>query len=133
DHAALRFAKNHDYIGFSEQELEARQQTLYPPFVRLASLRLQASDLHQGEKLSKAVKFRLQRLKDQRPEFESVTVLGPAPAPMFKLRNKYRYQCLLKCSSSELLHRFCRIYLGDQKWVPAGCKIQIDIDPMNMV
>lgn len=133
ENPAITFALEHNSVGFCEQELGARQDSLYPPFIRLAEVRLQAPSKSRVEELAQLCNHRLLALQRTRPEFGSVSILGPAPAPLLKLRNKYRYHALLKCSSSERLHIFSQKFLGNSKWIPAGCKVQIDIDPSNML
>jgi primosomal protein N' (replication factor Y) len=132
-HASIQFSQTHDYLGFATQELESRKEVLYPPFARLAMIRLQASSFQKIEDLSSQCERRLHSLKASKEKFSEINVLGPAPAPLLKLRNKYRHHALIKASSSEALHSFCRSFIGDKKWIPSTCVVQIDIDPVNML
>ena len=96
-------------------------------------VRLQAGSFEKIEDLSSLCEKRLWSLKQSSEKFTEINVLGPAPAPLLKLRNKYRHHALIKAPSSNVLHAFCRRFLGDRKWIPSSCVIQIDIDPVNML
>lgn len=132
-HPSIVHSQKHDFIQFAEQELQAREEISYPPFARLALVRLQASSFEKIEELSRLCQRRLQSLRSSKEKFEELIVLGPAPAPMLKLRNKYRHHALLKAPNAESLHLYCRIFLGDKKWIPSGSNIHIDVDPVNML
>jgi primosomal protein N' (replication factor Y) len=62
-----------------------------------------------------------------------LVILGPAPAPLFKLRNRFRFQVMVKCDSAPRLNAFCRQILAADDWIDAGTKVQVDIDPFQML
>ena len=73
-------------------------------------------------------------LQKQFPVYQpNLALLGPAEAPLFKLRGRYRFQVLVKCDSAQRLNRFCRQILADEDWIPSGTKVQVDIDPFQMM
>jgi primosomal protein N' (replication factor Y) len=49
------------------------------------------------------------------------------------LRNKFRYQVMIKCDSAQKLNAFCRQILANEDWIPSGTKVQVDIDPFQML
>ena len=87
----------------------------------------------QTERLADQVADRANQLKEGREHYQEIQILGPAPAPLFKIRNRYRFHLLLKAQSPIVLSRFCRQLLADNKWIPSGTKVQVDIDPINLL
>ena len=94
-HPAIQYARRHDYIGFYEQEIEFRQQLNYPPVGRVALLTLRG----RSEDRVKFVADHLRREMDTvAKELGEVVVAGPAPAPLLRAENFYRYQIMLRTS-----------------------------------
>ena len=133
EHASIQFAKTVDFEGFASQELPLRESLSYPPFARLASIRLQGIKSHVVEQAARTLAQRGQQLSKTFKAFESIRILGPAPAPLARLRGQYRYFVLIKSHSSPQLNEFCDKLIGDQKWVPSGTRVLIDIDPITMM
>ncbi|MGE5086602.1 MAG: primosomal protein N' [Bacillota bacterium] len=133
EHDSLTFARNHDYEGFASHELSIRGALNYPPIGRLVSFRIQGTHLGKVEETARLLARRAQSLKSQYPQYNPVEVLGPAEAPLAKLRGQFRYHLLIKSAQASLANPFSRQLLGDQHWVPSGTKILIDIDPMNLL
>ncbi|MBX7231722.1 MAG: primosomal protein N' [Bdellovibrionales bacterium] len=133
NHPSITFTCDHDYSGFAEKELEIRKELNYPPFCRLALLRMQSSQLQQTEMTAKKLKSILELIQTQHPTFAALEWLGPAPAPILKLRNKYRFQLLIKSPDPGHLKTFCKQIIYNKKWIPRGVELIIDIDPINMI
>lgn len=133
EHDSLTFARNHDYEGFANHELNIRGALNYPPVGRLVSFRIQGIHLGKVEETARLLARRAQNLKSQYHQYNPVEVLGPAEAPLAKLRGQFRYHLLIKSAQASLANPFSRQLLGDQEWVPSGVKILIDIDPMNLL
>lgn len=127
EYTSLQFAQKNDYAGFANQELENRKELNYPPYGRLASVRIQGSDLN---KLKKAVSLLERNSNILQKKTSSLMVLGPVPSPIFKLKNKYRYQMLIKSKNSKSIRDFCD-YLFKNTDLPSGVQVTVDIDPMN--
>lgn len=132
-HPSIVATQNHDFEVFAEEELKNREELHYPPFSRLGMLRIQGLSLAKAEDAALFALRRALALKQSRPEYEHIQVLGPAPAPIARLRNKFRFQALIKADSSPALRAFCKQLLGDSAWLPSGIKVGIDIDPINML
>ena len=134
EHASIVHTVNADFDGFSRLELEERSELHYPPFWRMAMLRVQGPDADKSKDAA-AMLVQRARILQSRNEAYSVDlqVLGPAQAPLFKLRGKFRHQVMVKCASAQKLNHFCRQLLSDLSWVPAGTKVQVDIDPFQML
>jgi primosomal protein N' (replication factor Y) len=127
EYTSLVFAQKHDFSGFADQELKNREELSYPPYGRLASVKIQGLDL---KKVKQAVTSIGKNSLQLQTKFPSMMVLGPAQAPIFKLKNKYRYQLLIKSKSSKSIRDFCN-YLFKNTDLPSGVQVHIDIDPMN--
>jgi len=113
--------------------LEARKGLHYPPFSNIAMIQFQGLEEQEVEKASALVGQALERVKAK-----NFWILGPVAAPIFKLRNKYRYHILLKSESDETLHKS----LGwvQEKWISSGLekkyfntRMIIDVDPVGML
>lgn len=132
-HESILFSKNHDYAGFVAAELINRSQLNYPPFHKLTSIRIQSPDLAKVRETAVLMTSRAQQLMEKFPVFSQIEVLGPAAAPIAKLRNQYRYHILLKSAQHKTLNQFIRKIIGNSKWVPNQTKVIVDIDPLNLL
>jgi len=128
-HYCWDYIRNCDYEGFFEKELEARRKRRYPPFVKLALIRLSyPMDWPQGQDrvnaLASAVRASGREL--------GVSVLGPAPAPLPVLRGRRRFQCLLKASDWKTIRM---LFHAARQGVPASSRLRLslDLDPVNML
>ena len=92
EHYALRHACAQDYAGFYDQEMRYRQNHSYPPFVALALLLLHGTEL--GQLRSNSLELRKQL--DTANKDRSCRILGPAPAPLARLKGEHRIQLLIK-------------------------------------
>ena len=128
EHYAVRFAAAQDYQGFYEKELNFRRLMHYPPFTALANVIVRSEKLEEALKLSGRLG---EHLKDPP---ENVRVLGPAAAPVMKLKTEYRFQFLIKAWSrralGELL-RGARRFSVEQDW-PATALV-VDVDPLSLM
>ncbi|MCG8555090.1 MAG: primosomal protein N' [Proteobacteria bacterium] len=130
-HLAVRLAAAHDFASFYRGELALRRELGYPPLTRLAAVRTDAGD----EKRARAAADILAKLAraQQAVLTGAVRVLGPAPAPLQRLRGRYRYRLLLRASDRGLL-RSVVVRLNariEQGLTPA--RATIDIDPVSML
>jgi primosomal protein N' (replication factor Y) (superfamily II helicase) len=132
-HEALQFAKAHDYLGFVENELSARSPLAYPPFQKLVAIRLQSPDLQLAHAGLQSIKSRASELQRRQSHYQEVQVLGPAAAPLAKLRNQFRFHLLLKAPQAKTLNQFTRQLLGDEKWLPPKVRLIVDVDPVNLL
>jgi primosomal protein N' (replication factor Y) len=134
EHTSIVHTVNADYKGFSALELQERSELHYPPAWRMAMFRIQGTDDGATKAAAKYLVQRAQALQKQSEVYATdLLVLGPAQAPLFKLRNKFRYQVMVKCDSAQRLNGFCRQILAKDDWIPAGTKVQVDIDPFAML
>lgn len=133
EHESIVYAQAHDYEGFAQKELGYRQQLNYPPFHKLAAIRIQSTDLERAKQTASQFAHRGRALQQKYAAFNQIELLGPAVAPIAKLRNQFRFHILLKNSQSQILNQFIKRIMHDSKWVPPQTKIVIDIDPINLL
>jgi primosomal protein N' (replication factor Y) len=124
EHYAVQFASAHDFRGFYDKELRYRSWMHYPPFNAIANVLL------RGEKLDEVLKFSgLLGRWFEKTSHVGIRVLGPAAAPITRLKRDYRYHFLLKSASREKLNALLRAmlaYAGEQK-IPRSNLI-VDVD-----
>jgi primosomal protein N' (replication factor Y) len=133
EHPSLEFALRHDFDRFASQELMNRKELSYPPYGRIIVIRFQGNDSAKVQSAAKQFVIRSEQLKNQASQLNGVEILGPAPAPMAKLRGKYRYHVLLKSKDTGLLNSFYRRVLGDESWLVAGVRMIPDVDPLQLL
>jgi primosomal protein N' (replication factor Y) (superfamily II helicase) len=107
DHYAVQYAAQHDFAGFYDKELRFRSWTHYPPYSALANV------LVRSDKLDEALQWSgtLGKWFEQ-TRHEGVRVLGPATAPIMRLKRDYRYHFVLKSPSREKLNTTLRAMLA---------------------
>jgi primosomal protein N' (replication factor Y) len=129
DHYAVQYAAHHDFVSFYEKELRFRGWMHYPPYDALANV------LIRGDKLDEVLRWSGtlgQWFNAGR--HEGIRVMGPAAAPIIRLKNDYRYQFVLKSASREKLNALLRAMLSHaaQQKIPRT-QIIVDIDPVWMM
>ena len=126
-HYALRHACAQDYEGFYDEEVRYRQNHSYPPFVALASLLVHGADLGRVRNDS----LELRKQLDAANQDRKCRVLGPAPAPLSRLKGEHRFQLLIKSRSRKNLRQ-----IADQavKAVDINPRsINLEIDPVSIM
>jgi primosomal protein N' (replication factor Y) len=126
DHYAVQYAARHDFIGFYEKELRFRSWMHYPPYSTLANVLVRSGNLDDALKWS----GELGKWFDQ-TRHEGVRVLGPAAAPIMRLKQDYRYHFVLKSPSREKLNATLRAMLSHaaQQKIPRT-QVIVDVDAL---
>jgi primosomal protein N' (replication factor Y) len=125
DHYALRAALSHDVKGFAEEELRYRKAFRYPPATRLALVRFEAAN----EKAAVAAAEAAARAIEPVPQ--GMRVVGPAPAPLARLRGKWRVHMLLLAPTRPPLREALNVIAAMS--VPRAVHRVIDVDPQSTV
>ncbi|MEH2434399.1 MAG: primosomal protein N' [Nostoc sp.] len=124
EHQVIAAVRSHDYHSFCQAELEQRQALNYPPYGRLILLRLSSLDPIQVQNTAQIIATTL----STEEEFE---ILGPAPASILRVANRYRWQILIKFAPDALPQ------LPDWEEVrslcPSSVSLTIDVDPLNIM
>ena len=137
DHYSIRAALQHDFSRFADQELDYRRQLDYPPFARAVNIRFEGADSEEvvayAERFAESCQALIQT-QDQAPE---VLVLGPAPAPIEKIKGRVRWQLLLKAGQARALHGLIRQvrHALVQEFGPTKPRLRtiVDVDPYSML
>ena len=103
----------------------------YPPNVRLANIVFSGANTRAVTELAIAAGEWLRELLE-RQEISSVTVIGPAPCPIERIKNRWRWHVLLKSSQSGDLTRVSR-YFMEKFAVPASLRVTVDRDPVALL
>jgi primosomal protein N' (replication factor Y) len=133
EHPSLTFAIHNQFEAFAELELQHRAVLNYPPYGKLISCRIQGPDLGNVHEAARLLSKRGQQLKQKFQGYEQVEILGPAEAPLAKLRGQFRYYMLFKADQYQRLSNFCQQLLGDQKWLPEKTRLIVDVDPLHLL
>ncbi|MCE2791579.1 MAG: primosomal protein N', partial [Blastopirellula sp.] len=131
DHPAIVAATRHDYEGFARYELPIRESTWYPPFGNLARMVVRSESETAAESWCRQLAERLQTaIKDLGVK---ARVVGPAPAPVTKLRGKFRFHLLLSSPLDQPLQPL--IQSATAGFEPPAEEVQwiVDIDPQDLL
>lgn len=132
EHHAIRFAARHDVNGFIERELRDRKELAYPPFSRMALARVDALDEREAQEAT-AMLARAARAAARTGEVGAVTVLGPTPAPIAKVRNRFRFRVMLRSTSREHLRKATLAIHAAIGQLPRSVRVAIDVDPVGLL
>ncbi len=130
-HPAVALAKDHDVEGFADRELRLRAELGYPPFARLALVRVDAPHEDPAREAAEALGRVAQHAAESRPG--DVDVLGPAPAPISRLRGRYRFRLLLKARSRPPLRAVLFALTEAIPRVGRNVRVVVDVDPVSML
>jgi primosomal protein N' (replication factor Y) len=121
-HPAIVFAAKHDFDGFAKHELELRRELRYPPFAELVYL----GTFARSERKAAAAAERYAELVRGVPGTE---ILGPAPAPIARINDEWRYRIAVKTEDGTALRRFLRETLVPLARADRSARLAINVDP----
>jgi primosomal protein N' (replication factor Y) len=132
-HHAVRCALTHDYHAFVREEFEGRTSPPYPPMVRLANVVFSGTAEAPTAELADRGASWLRRLL-RASNSQGVTVVGPAPCPIERVKARWRWHVLLKAEQQPELTRVAR-YLAERFAVPKthDLRMTIDRDPVALL
>lgn len=129
-HPSIVHATGHDFRGFAEEELRFRHEFAYPPYTRLARLLITGMSPAEAEDGATRVFDALSRMAVT----PAVELMGPAPAVLSKVQNRYRWNILLKCSQAKSLHTLIEsLQLNLDRVLPKRVTLQVDVDPVSLM
>jgi primosomal protein N' (replication factor Y) len=124
----VRAAASQGYKDFFEVESEERGELDYPPFSRMINITVRSTDESLAQTTARRLKGAIERrIKSNE---DGIAVLGPAPAPIFRLRGDYRYRILLKAKGPLLAQKVLKPILADWS-TPRKVRLSVDIDPVD--
>jgi primosomal protein N' (replication factor Y) len=134
NHYAIKFARKHDYIGFFEHEFAYRRESGYPPCKRLIKIGISAADKQQAVHISTQIIKQLRRMNRK-----IYSIIGPAPSARMKIKNKYRWQIIIKINidvdpnGRKTRNELRRILTPLIKGPAEKEQIYIDVDPLELL
>jgi primosomal protein N' (replication factor Y) len=130
DSPAIMSAVRHDLAAFAGQELPHRRELGYPPFASMVRIVIRGPIASAAHALAEEIANRLKKhVTNVSPP---VRILGPATAPIAKLRGNVRYQIQLQSPENEQLRNLVRVATADLK-SPEGVIWTADVDPLDMM
>jgi len=130
EHYAVECARCHDYEQLYARETEMRAALGYPPYARLVNIRFSGENEERVTETAKKTARYLRTITQS----GVVDILGPAPAPLSRIKKRFRWQLLVKSSRFSKLHDLCeQLLVQKQELCSAGVRIGMDIDPENMM
>jgi primosomal protein N' (replication factor Y) len=136
NHFSITTAQRQDFRQFYNHEIHFRKALNFPPYSRLIQIRIVSQNKERAAFQAQLLADICLQLKRDNPDFaEKVEMLGPIEAPIFRIAKHYRFQMILKCSQSGLLHDFAeRLRLEGLKEKKYNkVKVHIDVDPYFMM
>ena len=133
NHPSILAAQFHDFHRFVDEELKHREMFSYPPFGKLTAIRI--SGIREQEVIEEAhllTRF-LQGLVKEFSQLQEAQILGPTPAPLAKIKNRYRYHLLIKAKDHHVMNH---IASQAEQFIRENCKktkCLIDVDPYSLV
>lgn len=135
DHYAVALAQRHAYSEMYDKEMAIRKMPAFPPLLRMINIHIQGSreqDVKQAAAAIAGMCREFAKSLAAETRRRPVEILGPAPSPLDRLRDRYRWQVLLKGASQDDLHAVCnQVVTGD--FAAGDIRITVDVDPENMM
>jgi primosomal protein N' (replication factor Y) len=124
NHYAVQYAAQHDFAGFYDKELRFRNWMHYPPYSALANVLVRSDKLDEALRWSGALGKWFETTRH-----EGIRVLGPAAAPIVRLKRDYRYHFVVKSASREKLNALLRSMLAyaERQKIPRT-QVIVDVD-----
>ncbi|MBU4149990.1 MAG: primosomal protein N', partial [Candidatus Omnitrophica bacterium] len=123
-HYAIQAAKTHDYNSFYGKEISFRKELNLPPFSHMVTLNFRGRSEDKVLKVSESLRNKLER-KNKSGKIE---ILGPAPAPISRVKGTYRWNLFLKSDKVERITALLRDTIGARRR-ENGIIVTVDVDP----
>jgi len=130
NHYSIRHSRTHDYEGFYNEEIAYRIQLGYPPIGRIIKLEIKGADEARTAEAAKIAQDRIRSLM----RGKDTVLLGPAPAPISRVRGQYRFQLLLLSQKRDAMRSLAIEGRNavEEKY-GRKCRVIVDVDPVNLM
>jgi primosomal protein N' (replication factor Y) (superfamily II helicase) len=128
---AVRHALTHNFLGFVREELGARRMPAYPPFVALAHVVLSGTTQDATVAAALTTSEWIRALIAERG-LRGVELVGPAPCPVERIKDRWRWHLLLKSVKPTLMSRVAR-YVAERAPVSGAVRLVVDRDPVSLL
>lgn len=129
-HYSIAYARHHDYKGFYDEEIKLRKELGYPPFTTMANLIISGTNEQEVIKLANEISI---FIDDGVKRYKDMEKLGPAAAAISKIKNRYRWQIVLKSPDEEDLRELLAVLLSRNFEGRSNASVSIDLNPQNMI
>jgi len=126
-HWSIQAARRMDFESFADQELAFREELDYPPYAHMVCLTCRGPEAEEVEQTIRQVADAMLDAK-----LKNVTISGPAPSPLAKLKGQYRYQLLFRSRTAAAITRPLRKVLRSIKW-PKTMHYAVDVDALDLI
>lgn len=135
EHYSIINAQNHNYMGFYREEIKTREVLEYPPYCSLVRIVIYGTEENSVIRGAEILAAGLRQAVSQVNTGVSYPMLGPAPAPLSRLRNRYRWQICLKGRPGKLLRQLAGDAVAKAEEDPyfGGLGISVDVDPLGIL
>ncbi|SHE56996.1 replication restart DNA helicase PriA [Thermoanaerobacter uzonensis DSM 18761] len=131
DHYSIVTAKQQNYVKFYNEEIKYREIFIYPPFSHLMNIVISGEEEEEVKNTAANTYLTCQKLINKLQNKSYNKILGPAPAPISKINNRYRWQVILKSEDRNILTEIAE-EIQKMKY-PKDIRIAVDIDPLNIM
>lgn len=129
ENSVIQMAAHQDYFAFYQSEIINRETLHYPPFTNLLRLVVSSVSDDRAQSVCQKLASYIREITDANEEY--IELLGPAPCWLTKIRNRYRYQLIIKCDSLLLITSIAKYIIYSNK--PEGIKIEVELNPLSTV
>lgn len=124
EHYAIKFAKEHDYLGFFKKEMSIRRELSYPPYYYLVQIKVIGKDYDIIRNEVNKIAYKVKDL------LKNSQILGPTTCSVFKLNGLYRFGIIIKYKKEEHIDEVLKLLIDHYK-NNRNIKIDIDVNPNN--
>jgi primosomal protein N' (replication factor Y) (superfamily II helicase) len=129
EHYCLKYVTQHDFEGFYEKEIKFRKLMHYPPFGCLAGIQVRARSLNEAVNLADKLGGLFRQFGKDR-----IRILGPAQAPLARIKSEYRFQIVLKSSNRSVLNGVLKRCVREGEQLGLDLRgVHLDVDPQNLL
>jgi len=130
EHYSIEYARYHDYKGFYQQEIMLRKELGYPPFSSIASIMISGTVENEVIKYANEISL---LLDEGIKNYSDVEKLGPAAAIISRIKNRFRWQIVIKSKSEEVLRAILEDLSGNCGEGQYNTSISMDLNPQSMI
>ena len=135
DHFIIQAAKKQDFLKFFQSEIPFRKALMYPPFSRMVQLKISGHTALKVKRFAHdAANVLKEILEKDKKQNRMIQILGPIEAPIQKISSKFRWQLLIKGTSSTSIHSLITSMTAHPQAKPAsGIRLIVDVDPYSLM
>lgn len=132
EHPNFQFLKRHDYKSFFLKSIKSREAWSYPPFAKLCLLKIDSLKEKEGQAFATELAKKIRKLSQELNHSQNIHILGPSAAPLMKIKNRHRFQILIKTQNHPLMSRLLKKMM-EKPIKKSYIQLKIDRDPYSML